>query len=329
MSDYKITETLQNYYDKVFQDGKLVNVNFGMWGMSYNLEAEDIKLENELPDEIQLGKKFLIKKAVYNKFKAFENKVRRYLYTNSFNFPLVSQAHFVPKTKYFKVYEQLSELREQYAEMCEEFFEKYESYKQEAIDFYTEHKNSVNIENIEKFYPLLADLRKKFYLDIVSFEISLPTSFAQIDLHDEIQREEKANEAASKYAAEYQKQITTQMAKIGDFVNDVTATLRSNVVEHCSVALDKLKNKEVMSTKNIQKLLGHIQEFKDMNFVEDKVIASKLSEMEQFLNGDRDFAKDKDALGLLQQHLTNIVTEAKSMSDLSSVSGEYFRKLNI
>ena len=54
-NEHKITDTLQGYYDKVFQDGKLINIHIGMWGMSYNLTEEDIKLDNKLPDTIKLG----------------------------------------------------------------------------------------------------------------------------------------------------------------------------------------------------------------------------------------------------------------------------------
>ena len=56
-SENKISDTLQKYYDKVFQDGKLVNVHIGMWGMSAGLMEEDILLDNKLPENIdQIGR---------------------------------------------------------------------------------------------------------------------------------------------------------------------------------------------------------------------------------------------------------------------------------
>ena len=47
------------------------------------------------------------------------------------------------------------------------------------------------------------------------------------------------------------------------------------------------------------------------------------------LNDNHNFDKDKDALGILRQHLSSVVDQAKSLSDFANVSGEYFRKLEI
>lgn len=332
-NEFKITETLQKYYDKVFQDGKLVNIHIGMWGMSYNLVEEDIKLNNKLPDTIKLGKKMLIKPAVYNKFKNLEQKIRKYLYSNSFDFPLVSQAHFVPKTKYLEVHKKLNEFKQEYIAMVDEFIEKYDDYKKEAIEYYQQHKDIVNVEDLEKYYPAKANVRDKFYLDIVSFEIALPAEFSQLNLQDEITREENNQSAKQKalltYKQEYNSQINTHMSKINDFVGEVTNTLRAKVIEHCSLALTKIGKKEIVSDSNIKTLLKHIQDFRDMNFVDDKAVEAELSKVEKLLNSDHDFAKDKDAIGLLQQHLNSVVKEAASLSDTANVSGEYFRKLSL
>lgn len=330
-NEYQLTETLQKYYDKVFQDGKLVNVHIGMWGMSHNLVEEDIKIDSKLPDLVKLGKKMLIKPAVYNKFKNIEQKIRKYLYTNSFAFPLVSQAHFVPKTKYLDVYKKLNEMRVEYMDMVQEFVDKYEEYKKEAIEYYQQHQNTVSVADLEAFYPSVANVRQKFYFDIVSFEISLPTQFAELNLQDEIDRElindEAKQKAANSYNAQYNKQLDTHMSKINDFVGEVTATLRTKIAEHCMVALNKINKKEAVSDSSIRTLLKHIQEFREMNFVDDKAIESQLQKVEKLLVGEHDFSKDKDAIGLLHQHLSAVVTEANAISDTANVSGEYFRKL--
>ena len=332
-NEFKITDTLQKYYDKVFQDGRLVNIHIGMWGMSYNLTEEDIKLGSKLPETIRLGKKMLIKPAVYNKFKNHEQKIRKYLYTNSFDFPLVSQAHFVPKTKYSEVYNKLNELRAEYLQMVDEFIEKYEDYKREVLEYYQEHKDTVNVEDLATYYPSIAELRKKFYLDIVSFEIALPAAFAEVDLQTEIAREntlaEVKMEASQSYREEYSKQLDTHMSKINDFVSQVTSTLRSTIAEHCNVTLKKISKREVVSEANIRTLLKHIQEFRDMNFVDDQAVEAELKKVESLLTGGSDFGNDKAALDQLKQHLTSVVKEAESLSDVANVSGEYFRKLKV
>ena len=276
VQEFKVSDTLQKYYDKVFQDGKLVNVHIGMWGMSYNLTEEDILLEDKLPETIKLGKKMLIKPAVYNKFKNFGQKVRKYLYSNSFDFPLVAQAHFVPKIKYMDVYEELEKRRTEYLEMVAEFVDKYEDYKKEALEYYAEHKDTVDITDLAAYYPSKENVRGKFHFDIVSYEIAMPAAFSEFDLQEEINREEAGAEAKNvalkKYQADYKKQIDLHTEKINSFVQEVTSTLRSKIVEHCSVALGKIKKKEVVSDANIKTLLKHIKEFRELNFVDDKIV---------------------------------------------------------
>jgi hypothetical protein len=324
--------TVQQYYDKVFSDGKLVHVHIGMWGMSHNLVEEDIEINNKLPDTIKLGKKMLIKPAVYNKFKSLEQKIRNYLYSNSFSFPLVSQAHFVPKTKYMEVYNKLMEYKQEYMKMAEEFFEKYEEYKTEAIAYYKEFKTTANID-LESFYPSLELIKKKFYVDVASFEITLPTSFAEIDLHTEIARQEAASEAKQEahanYSQEYRQQMDLHMQKINDFTQEVVSTLRANVIEHCNTALKKISKKDVVTDSNIRILLRHIDEFRKMNFLEDSSIERELQKVETLLNSDKDFSTDKDAIDALQKHLSATVQEAKNLSDLDATTGRYFRKISI
>ena len=322
---------LQRYYDKVFSDGKLVHVHIGMWGMSHNLTENDIKLKDKLPKLIKLGKKFLIKEEVYKRFKNCEAQIRNCLYANSFNFPLVSQAHFVPKSKFMEVYSELNKLKDKFMSMSEEFFEKYEEYKREAIDYYKEHSEQLNVD-IETLYPSLGELKKKFYVDIASFEISLPTNFKEVDLHTEVAREVAADQAKSealrKYNEEYSKQVDLHMNKINDFVQNVVSTLRTNVMAYCSSTLSKIQKGEIVSDSSVRRLLGHIKEFKSMNFMDDQAIDRELSKVESLLTKDTDFTKDKDALHILQERLTTVVNEAKNVNDFANVSGEYFRKIN-
>jgi hypothetical protein len=327
----QVTETLQKYYDKVFQDGRLMSVHIGMWGMSYNLTEEDIKIDNKLPETIRLGKKMLIKPAVYNKFKSFEQRVRKYLYSNSFSFPLVPQANFVPKSKYIEVYKKLNELQVEYSNMVDEFMGKYEDYKKEVIEYYQEHKDTVSIEGLQAYYPAASKVRDKFYFEIASFEISLPTQFAELNLQDEIQRElfeQDAKEAAeANYRAEYNKQVQLHTAKLSAFMEEVTSTVRSKIADHFTVVLNKVNKRELVSENSVKAIYKQIQEFRSANFADDKIVEAELDKLEKLLDGKPNFADDRDAVGLLRQHLNNVVSAAKDVSDVANVSGEYFRKI--
>lgn len=331
--NYKISDTLQHYYDQVFQDGKLVNLHIAMWGMSYSLTEDDIKLDKRLPEVIKLGKKMLIKPSVYNGFRNLQNRARNYLYSHSFSFPLVPQAHFVPRGKYLEVNKKLNEYKKEFLELKEEFVNKYHEYKQHALDYYAQHSDQLNIESIEALYPDITFVSNKFSFEIVSFEIKLPTEFAAVDIHTEVAREIAADvakrETAEEYQAEYKSQLETHMGKINQFVGEVIDTLRSKVIEHCSIVLKKIKKKDVVTDASIKMLMNQINEFRSLNFVEDKAIENELSKVEKLLVSGNDFSKDKDAVMELQTCLNSVIDEAKNMSDVANISGEYFRKLEV
>jgi len=333
MAEYKLSSTLQEHYNKVFQDGKLINLHIGMWGMSYNLTEEDIKLDKQLPQEIKLGKKMLIKLAVYNKFKNHEQKARKYLYENSFAFPLAAQAHFVPKTKFLEVYKKLEEYRLEYTAMVNEFVLKYEDYKREVIEHYNEHKDTVNVVNLSSFYPPLDKIGKKFCFDIVSYEIALPTEFNELNLQDEIRREEDhtaaKQQAVSQYKQEYSKQLEVHSSKLSQFMDEVTQTVRGKIAEHFSVVLTKITKNELVSESSVRKIYKQIEEFRAANFADDKAVEAELSKLEKLLDGKHDFEGNKDAVALLKTHLDNVVKAAEDTSDVANVAGEYFRKLSV
>lgn len=333
MSDYKLSSTLQQHYNKVFQDGKLINLHVGMWGMSYNLTEGDIKLDKQLPETIKLGKKMLIKPSVFNKFKNYEQKARKYLYENSFAFPLAAQAHFVPKTKFIEVYKKLNELRAGYLAMVDEFVLKYEDYKREVIEYYNAHKDTVSVDDLSSYYPPLEKIAKKFCFDIVSYEIALPTEFNELNLQDEIRREEDHAEAkqqaAAKYRQEYAQQLEVHSSKLSQFMDEVTQTVRGKIAEHFSVVLNKITKKELVSEASIRSIYRQIEEFRSANFADDKSVEAELSKLEKLLNGKHDFEGNKDAISLLKTHLSNVVKAAEDTSDVANVAGEYFRKLSV
>jgi DNA-binding ferritin-like protein len=334
MSDnnYKITDTLQKYYDKVFEDGKLVSVHIGMWGMCANLVEEDIKLTTKLPETHKLGKKMLIKPEVYNRFKTMDQKIRKALEKGSFDFPL-ARAHFVPKTKYLEVHSRLNELRGEYMQMVDEFVEKYEDYKKEAMAFYEENKETILVENLEAYYPPASKIRSKFYCDIVSFEVKMPKEFSEINLQDEITREQmnvvERENAARRYKEEFSKQVDLHTEKLKSFMDEATSELRTRVAEHFTVALTKVNKNEVITDNSIRRMYEQINDFRAANFANDTAVEAQLNELEKLLNGTKDFSKDRNAMGLLKQHLASVVQEARNTSDITSVSGEYFRNLDI
>lgn len=327
------TASLQKYYDKIFQDGKLICLNTGMWGMSYSLTESDIKIAGKLPEVIRLGKKMLIKPEVFNKFKSHQGKARNYLYASSHKLPTAPQSHFVTKKSFLSVYAKLEEFQTEFYHLVDEFIEKYDEYKAEALAFYRDNATLVDVAAVDLLYPTKESVKEKFYFHIISYEIAMPTEFAAVDIHKEIDRANAAGvakaEEAEKYDAIYKQQLASHMDKINVFVEDVVSELRTKVVEHCTTVISKIKSKRVASEASVKTLLAHIAEFRGLNFVDDAKIDKHLTEIEGMLSKDHAVCDNKEAAQVLRGHLEALVKEASDLSDVRDISGEYFRKLAV
>jgi hypothetical protein len=112
-------------------------------------------------------------------------------------------------------------------------------------------------------------------------------------------------------------------------MDEVTATVRGKVAEHFTVVLNKVNKKEVVSDSSINAIYKQIEEFRSANFADDKVVDAELNKLEKLLDGKPNFTEDRDAIGLLKQHLNNVVNAAKDVTDVANVGGEYFRKISL
>jgi len=318
-----LTEVVKQNYDKIFQDGKLVNINVCMWGMSHQLSSEDVQSKINLPDIYKLGRKYLIKPEVYNKFKQAEQKARNYLYSKSFPFPLVPQAHFVPKSIFHEVYQKLWTMRGEYEALTNEFIEKYEAYKEETLAFYIDHA-----ESLRPFYPTVDKLRNRFSFTISAFEIAFPQHFEEFDLQKEVEREEAVSEAKDAANTEYHRQLQEHMSKMDEFVNSVSSTLRTKVAQQCRIVVDKINGGEVVTPVSIKALLRHVDEFRKMNFIGDTQAEVELQSILSLLDGTR-APTEQEALAMFGSALNEFIEKTEEISDRSESTGEYLRKIEI
>jgi hypothetical protein len=313
---------LQKYYDKLFSKGVLMHCHVSKWGMTAQLDKEDLEIET-VPDFVRLGKKNLIKPEIFNKFSQIEQRARNYLKRMSRHFP-VSQCYFVGLNILDEVVDQMETYKNEFYTLFEDFCEKYEDYKEE---FLTDHEDYRKV--LEPFYPSLSSVRQKFSFDYTQFRISMPDQFEKISIQALISEEEQVNEIVKVQQQRYQDQVNKQISEVTSFVQDSIGDLRNGINDVCKVIINKINKGEVVSETNKNTLLREIKNFEKLNVFDDQAMANQLTLVSEMLKENRDFKESEEDRNILKTYLTNAMEVAKNTSDVSVLTGEYLRNLEI
>lgn len=319
----KISAELKEKYDKLFQDGILVNVHISVWGMAANLSKEDLGVETELPKLYKLGKKMLIQPERLNEFKNAESKARRFLYRNSYDFP-ISDAHFVPKKRYFEVMEQLNKFKTEFLGLVDGFVENYEEYRDEVLTAYPDIADVMR-----PLYPDKSEIKAKFGFSTSSFELSMPRELSEVDIQALLGREEAKDEVKKAYEEQLKDQYTTSIQQLEKFTEDAAVSLRAKLVNMAKTITEKIESKELISKANINTIREEIENFRALNFLDDAAVAAEIDKLAEIVEGKHNFKKDEDAIAALNTALTDVLVSASTTSDVSTIRGKYFRKVKI
>lgn len=314
---------LEQRFQKLFQNGKLVQVHVSQWSMTYALSDTDLKLEEAPPQFATLGKKKLMPDEVRLKFKRLEASARSFLSTNSFKFP-IADAHFVPHKKVIEVVLQLNKFREEFYKEVDAFLTNYEKYKQEFLNSFPEHRTS-----LEPFYPPVADLRAKFSFSVDVYETAVPSALKSLKMEDLVAQNIAVEASQKKFEAQMQAQYQESVRQMENFVREANIALRTKVVETFQTVADKIRNKEVVTATNVKSLRNIIHQFDDLDFFDDNEVQAKLAEVKNLVREGADFKDDATAVAALETAVNQVLTVAANVTDVDSVTGRYFRKLNI
>lgn len=322
-SKTSLTDSVKAYYDKLFQDGFLVSIHVSKWGMSTHLSKEDIEYEKAVPAIFKLGKKMLIDPERFNEFSRVEGKARRYLATNSYDFP-IGEAHFVPKKKVREVLVNLDKVKQEFMKLKTRFIENYETYKEDILGKYPELADS-----LRPLYPQKEDLNTRFNFSVSIYEIRMPKELGEVNIQDLIDREEAKQEVRDEMEQELANYYKSSMNKLEKFTEDAAKLLRAQMVNMCTSVINKIKNKEVVTKTNIKMIREEIDNFRKLNFTDDQLVADEIEKLSQVVAGNVNYKTDKEALAELNNALTDVLDKANNVSDLSVISGKYFRAIKI
>lgn len=321
-TETKLSDTVKDYYDKLFQDGVLMQVHISVWGMTTKLNKDDLGLK-EVPDIYELGKKKLIGADRLAKFKNAEGKARRYLYRNSHPFP-VGEAHFVPRKTLPTVLIEVQKLKKDFMELVDDFVTNYEKYKTEVLD---KHKDKADL--LKPCYPPVNEVRGKFGFELSLFEFSMPREMSEIDIQDLIAREDAKEEVREQIREQLRDQYERSMRQLERFTEDAAKSLRENLVTVCQEIVDKINRNELVSKANLNTVREEIEHFRALNFLNDADVEKEIVRLEESMNGKRNFKDDAEALAVFNQSLTSVIEKASNVSDLAALQGNYFRKINL
>jgi hypothetical protein len=336
----------------IFLDGTLVDVDVSYWSGAKVLTPEDLGLtDTEVAEAFHLGRKFLVPEAVIHGFRVIEARARRIVETSSFPFP-IGNARFVPRKKFPNVLSKLKEYQTEYLALVENLITNYQSYRDQMLPMYEQAAESAwmrqnpdtkafgidyNPEEekarfvlefkarIASFYPVAESLRNRFALDWNVYEIAIPRLRETTGdlVANEVLTEGRAKEAEE----EYRSQMRT---KVDGFVNDVVTNLRSQASELASRVLNNIKEGKIVKSSTLESLGNFIDQFRELNFVGDKTVEEQLASLKKDVldKYSTEDLKEGEPMEAMKRKLGEIIEATSNVSDLSSVTGQYKRKIS-
>ncbi len=333
-------------FSNLFHDGMLVDLTVHFYGAQRKLKEEDIGLD-EVSEAFSLGKKLLLPHEVMHEFRLVESRARALIDDASYRFP-IGNARFIPKRKFVKTVNELRTLQNKYKELVNDLVTNYQvyrdrmrpTYRKAAEDAYdtrfmkngsaqTELLQDAKEKFVEEFlkridacYPDVHSLESKFSIELAVFEVALP-KLHESDATDVAQDMTLQSELADEYRRQMQTKITS-------FVDDAVSVLRQEAIELCRHVSGNITEGKVITTRTVNSLTTFIEKFKDMNFANDRTVEQSLESLRKEIldaNPVSDFSTNEELKIDLQRRLNLIVEQASATTDISSVSGEYRRKI--
>jgi len=317
--------TLTEKFNKLFQDGMLVFIHVGKWEMTQSVDQEkDLGLKAEdIPDFIMPGKKKLFPDAIRLQFSRIEQRGRTYLRTNSLKFPIVD-AHFVPHRKLVEVYDGLTKIKEEYDKAVVAFLANYEKYKADMLDAHQDSRDS-----LEDCYPHIDLIKDRFRFEINMCEIAFPRKLKAVSIVEVRAQNLAVEKMQAKFEAAQEAHHKAMNETAEKFVKAACMDLRAQVVETFQTIANKIANKEVVTKTNVKSLRDIIEQFSSLDFYGDAEVQAKLLEAKALVKNDVVYKDDAAAVTKLNEIVGSVLTAARNVSDVDTVTGEYFRRINL
>ncbi len=325
--------------NKIFSQGILVDLNIRYWTGQYKLNQYDLGFSGEVPEElITLGRKNLIPKDIRALPRKIESKAWYRVEQVSFPFPIGS-AKFVPEPAIPELIEFLTACQNEYRDITNYIVGHYLSIRRATLNQFrkkmpeiykvTVGNNGGNYKEftekfmnaVEQLYPDKSTIRSRYSFEWSFFEVSLPNYRKRSDRF--LAKRAEENERLTR---EYRNRAKKE---INEFLHEVVGSLRAQTVDVCSFVVNKIKRGEVISERNINNLRKFIERFETLNFVGDTAIHQQLTDLRNNYLHDIKYKNNQTATKQLQKKLSEVMDAAKDLTDVSSVTGQWKRRIRI
>lgn len=304
--------------DILTREGVLISVSVRYWRAAKKLKPADLGLDADdvTEDLISLGHKRLVPKGALRAFGLIESRAHAVIDQNTF--PFMNVGHFLPNSKLGQVSDELERLEQEFNAATEAFIADYGDLRNDALREWRRAAGRLVadpeqlVASISNAFPPVSDMRRRFGFNVNLFQISLPQDM-QTDL---VTLADQQEIALARSRAAQQAELQIQHGVQG-FVQDAVAALREQTAVLCREMLESMgTGKTGCHQKTLNRLVGFIEQFKQLNFANDREMEEQLEQVRrEFLNRTaEEYRDDAHAKRQLEQGLRNLADKAHEMA---------------
>lgn len=301
------------------REGVLIKVSVSYWRGCKKLRPEDIGLkEADLSDRlISLGHKRLLPKESLSALALVEGRAHALVEQNTFPF-LGGLGHFLPNARLNEFMEKVRDMEREFWSAKSEFIQHYatlrdsasEEWRKMACKLVDDPERLVAV--IESSFPFPQKMDRYYGFDVQVFQISLPSSL-QTDLIT-LEEQREAIEARQRAAQEAGDKIRRGVEQ---FAADCVASLREQTAQLCQEMLGSINNSETgVHQKTLNRLVRFIDQFKQMNFMNDRDMEQQLDNVRRELLSKtaEEYRDSRTAKARLVNGLQNLSNAASNLA---------------
>jgi len=294
------------------REGILIKVSVSYWRGCKKLRPEDIGLkEADVSDRlISLGHKRLLPRESLSALALIEGRAHALVEQNTFPF-LNGLGHFLPNARLESVMEKVKALEQEFWTAKDQFLSQYGDLRVSASQEWRKmaqnlvHDPERLVAAIESSFPFPQKMSKYYGFDIQVFQISLPENIGMdlITLDDQMEVVAARQRAAQEAGTKIRKNVE-------EFAADCVASLREQTAQLCQDMLASINNSETgVHQKTLNRLVRFIDQFKQMNFMNDTEMEQQLDQVRREL-----LSKTADEYRDSNTAKARLVTGLKSLS---------------
>jgi hypothetical protein len=332
-------------FQNIFTDGVLVDLNIRKWTAERALQPEDLGLrKDQLPATFRLGQKSLVPPEVILNFNHIDYLARRLLTDMSFPFAF-GNARFVPKKMFKKFTEEMEGLQVKFEGYIDDLILNYEKYKLSVRPEYvkaahsayerfskfnkdfTQTKDSfINdfLERVSNFYPKVEDLRKKFSMSFVVFQMAMP-DLSQASIDDVMSDASKS----ALIKATYQDAL---YERVNEYVDNLVKELRGKASTVLTTLNSNIKEGKRISEASLNMVKKMVEDYGRMDIVGDAYFYGMLCEFRNKYINPYSAKQMRDNPNLAKDMLPDLkelVAQANNSLGILAVSDAYRKKIQL